>query len=236
MANFGWAYVDCDEITGDHSGSFGPAYSLQFVTESGGARTTGSIHLTFRTGSPTQLMGATLMLTGTLAVSGTISASHYEIHNIATIDSTGSTYFGNSNDDRHIRTGSLTVLSKSGGLSKYILSASNPEGRVWVRGFGGNYKNVSSSPYWALKDDYIMGVSNANDTTIYLPSASLLLAGATLIIKDQVASRPPSNNRVRISASSTPGGFQVDNSSHYTLQDPMGSITLYSNGSHWFVV
>jgi hypothetical protein len=176
------------------------------------------------------------MLTGTLAVSGTISASHYEIHNIATIDSTGSTYFGNSNDDRHIRTGSLTVLSKSGGLSKYILSASNPEGRVWVRGFGGNYKNVSSSPYWALKDDYIMGVSNANDTTIYLPSASLLLAGATLIIKDQVASRPPSNNRVRISASSTPGGFQVDNSSHYTLQDPMGSITLYSNGSHWFVV
>jgi len=39
MAQFNWAYINCSDF--ENSGSEGPPYSLQFVTESGGA-TTGS--------------------------------------------------------------------------------------------------------------------------------------------------------------------------------------------------
>ena len=113
MARFGWAYVDCDGAADGGSGSKGPPNSIQFVTGSGpsGGHTTGSLNLTFVTGGVEGSSGTShiLYLTGTLIVSDTISASHYHISDVTEIDSTGSTYFGNTNDDLHVRTGSLSV-------------------------------------------------------------------------------------------------------------------------------
>ena len=109
----GWAYVGgADFATGS-----GPTGSLQFRAEPGN-QITGSHSLVFYTSSvASPWAGApnfaknTLVLSGTLYVSGTISASHFHIRDITEIDATGSTKFGDSTDDTHIRTGSMFVYA-----------------------------------------------------------------------------------------------------------------------------
>ena len=64
---FGWAYVNCPSSVG--SGSAGPAYSLQFVTESGGA-TTGSALLSYYTASVYSYNPSTLVLSGNFVATG----------------------------------------------------------------------------------------------------------------------------------------------------------------------
>lgn len=64
---FGWAYVNCASSVG--SGSAGPSYSLQFVTESGGA-TTGSALLSYYTASTYSYDPSTFVLSGSLIATG----------------------------------------------------------------------------------------------------------------------------------------------------------------------
>tara|TARA_Y100000296_G_scaffold49339_1_gene56543 strand:+ start:604 stop:1287 length:684 start_codon:yes stop_codon:yes gene_type:complete len=226
MASFGWAYVDCTETDGAFTG---PTGSVLFV--SGTRLATGSVKFMYYTASAGALAASTLVLTGTLVVSGTISASHYQIKNIATIDGTGSTTFGDTNDDLHVRTGSMTVMSGT----TYLFSASAPTEKVWVRGFGGKYASVgpSTNPYYVSSSDYVLGVTDTNNVTIYLPSASAARPGAFLLIKDQASAR--GTNVITISASVPAGGFKVDNSSYYKLAGTMPAISLYSDGTHWYV-
>lgn len=226
MAKFGWAYVDCSNAGG--SGSAGPARSVQFVTESGGA-TTGSYNFTFATSS------MTLMLTGTLDVSGTISASHYHIKDVSTIDATGSTYFGDSIDDTHQRSGSLIVTAPTVRNGRdFILSASTSEERAWVRGFGGYHHKVVGAVYHIKTYDYILGCSASSDQTLYLPTASAVGAGSQLVIKDTYNNRPASS--VYISASQHASPHQtVDDAGFYHLTGTMPAISLYSDGTNWFV-
>tara|TARA_R110001583_G_scaffold92963_3_gene235720 strand:- start:941 stop:2437 length:1497 start_codon:yes stop_codon:yes gene_type:complete len=115
MGEFGWAYIGDGAIT--ETG--GSDQSIQFKT--GTTTISGSDSFRFLTGS------TTVHLTGTLLVSGTISASNYVVDNIHVIDSSGSTTFGETNDDRHERTGSLIIASASAGAGTNgtaILSAS----------------------------------------------------------------------------------------------------------------
>ena len=227
MATFGWAYVDCSETDGAFSG---PTGSVLFIT--GGKKATGVTNFMYHTGTFAEsgYQPNTLVLTGTLIVTGTISASHYHIENVAVIDSTGSTYFGDTDDDMHVRTGSLTVMSGT----TYLFSASAITERVWVRGFGGKYAAVgaAANPYHVSSSDYILGVKDTNAVTIYLPSASVSRAGAMLLIKDQVTSRV---TNIVISASVPAGGFTIDNDSYYTMAGTMAAISLYSDGTNWFV-
>jgi hypothetical protein len=110
---FSWAYINCDEIAG--SGSEGPAWSLQFVTESGGA-TTGSHLFSYYTASRYSYDPSTLVLSGNLIITGAISASTYHIDDIAIIDATGSTFFGDDQTDLHVRTGSMEIYKNSDSL------------------------------------------------------------------------------------------------------------------------
>jgi len=225
MATFSWAYVDCESSSG--SDSAGPAHSIQFVTESGGA-TTGSAYLTYYTGSAVGGRSEhTLYLTGTLIVTGAISASSYHISNVTQIGATGSTNFGDTDDDVHSRTGSFNVSNVAGNI---ILTASSYSEQVFVRGFGGNYTGVSSTPYTASASDYIIGVSYTSDTDIRLPGASQVGAGGMLILKDEYIGRV--SGKITLSASV---GDTIDNESYYILTGSGPAISLYSNGANWFV-
>ena len=240
MAQFGWAYVDCSIFDG--SGSSGPAGSLQFVTESGGA-TTGSAYLTYFTGNVRAGypgVSSTLLLSGNMHVTGTIhaniiSASTYHIKDITEIDATGSTFFGDSIDDTHMRSGSLVVsgtLLGDGG-PPYIFSASATTERVWVRGFGGRYHRVIGAGYNVEAYDYILGCSASADQTLYLPSASVAGAGALMIVKDEYQTR--ASTSIYISASKNPGDFYIDAQAYYELTGTMPAVNLYSDGTNWFV-
>ena len=234
MASFGWAYVDCASGAGDGgSGSTGPAYSLQFVTASGGGHTTGSAYLTYYTGSVgVPSPGHTLHLTGTFKVDGAISASSYHIEDITQIGATGSTFFGNSDNDVHIRTGSLTVTKTVWGPDKYILSASTHDESVRVRGFGGNYKQVISVSSYVVKSaDYIIGVVEPNTVTVTLPGPSGSNTGRLIIIKDEYSGRGTGSILVTGSLNSS----YIDGEVSYTMTGSLPAINLYSNGSNWFV-
>ena len=78
MANFGWAYVDCKDIGPDTAG---PTGSVQFLT--GTNSTSGSASFMYHTAAVHGYAAGTLVLTGALVVSGTISASSYYIESIA---------------------------------------------------------------------------------------------------------------------------------------------------------
>jgi len=230
MAKFGWAYVDCDDVT-PGSGSSGPAHSIQFITESGGA-TTGSAYLTYYTGSAVDGRSQhTMYLTGTLIVTGAISASSYHIEDITQIGATGSTFFGNTDDDVHIRTGSLTVSKVGWDTTDYILSASAHDESVRVRGFGGNYSQINSTPYVVQSADYILGIVKANNPTMSLPPPSASNTGRMLVIKDEMPNRGTGSIHVKLAS----GAAKIDNSASYTMSGSHPAINLYSNGSNWFV-
>ena len=91
----GWAFVDCTESGGGQAA--GPTGSVQFLT--GANATSGSTNLLYHTASAGGLPVSTLVLSGTLIVTGNISASSYTIKNISEIDGTGSTFFGDTADD-----------------------------------------------------------------------------------------------------------------------------------------
>jgi hypothetical protein len=100
----GWAYVGLP----DTAGAQGPNGAVQYHTGSGGLSGSKAFVVTdVDIGVPGDT--ARIAISGTLTVDGIISASHLHIENVTEIDATGSTFFGNTNDDIHARTGSFGV-------------------------------------------------------------------------------------------------------------------------------
>jgi hypothetical protein len=220
MSRFGWAYVDCEPM----GSAAGPTGSVQFLT--GAGFTSGSANLMFYTASATGPSGESYAA-NTLYVNGIISASHYHIENIAMIDSVGSTKFGNTNDDVHHRTGSLIVKNVAG---TSLLNVDNSTETTAVRALKVLYTEVTNTKITASVPSYILGVSRTGSVEINIPNASTYGAGAMLVVKDEVTDRGGSH--ILLSASA---GYSIDGSDTYILTGSMPSISLYSNGSNWFV-
>jgi len=230
MAEFNWAYVDCDD-TLDSIGGTSPTGGILFVTGARGA--TGSLNFMYYTASTYSYTPNTVVLSGNLIVTGAISASAYHIESITTIDATGSTYFGDTNDDEHIRTGSLIVCKAAvDAYTNYALSSSGVDGRTSVRAFSGRYNKITATSAVIGTENYIVAASASATQTLYLPTASAVGAGAFLIIKDQYQTR--ADTFVVISASSN-AHQTVDAEAYYQLTGTMAAINLYSDGSNWFV-
>ena len=167
----------------------------------------------------------TLFITGTLHVSGTIKASSFVINQTDIIS--GSTIFGNSNDDTHQITGSLFVgLSGSGGNTFQVLPSLSQSVTLGMRH---SYKHINASGLTSSTGDYIIGVGGTGPVEFRIHSASSHNSGAILVIKDETTSR---TGAITLSASAPD---KIDNNGSYELSGTMPAISLYSNGSHWFV-
>jgi hypothetical protein len=231
MAKFGWAYINCSGAA-DGAAS-GPSGSVQ-IKDGSAAHSTGSAYLKYFAGvdvSPSKSGGyqpSTMVLSGTMIISGTLSASVYNYENITVIDATGSTFFGNTNDDMHERTGSL-VVSNAGGA--YILSASVTNRRTHVRALGGGYRRVTANSN-LTNVDYIIGCSGSGNQVLHLPTASVVGMGALLVIKDEFRDR--SSTYVQISGAVGTSN-KIDGRSDYALTGTMPAINLYTDGTNWFV-
>lgn len=229
MANFGWAYVNCSGSGGGGGGdgSEGPIYSVQFMTASGTGTSSGSLDFTYN------YTTNTAVLSGNLVVTGTVSASVFEYRDITVIDATGSTFFGDTIDDIHSRTGSLEIWSGT----TPILTASSYSQQTFVKGFGANYLNVTSSHYTASTADHVLGITAVvtppSNIFVTIPSPAEFSAGAILVIKDEVTTpRGLSNITLTRSVTDT---YTFDGDPSYILTGTMPAISLYSNGSNWFV-
>jgi hypothetical protein len=224
MAQFGWAYINCDDVTDPAKG---PTGSVQVHHADGDL--TGSAYLVYHSSSTTGYNPNTLLLSGTLVVTGAISASTYHIEDIAIIDATGSTYFGDGQTDIHARTGSLEVYSDSA----LILKANALNGQTTIGGFQGTYKRVTSTPFTASVSQTVLGIDTANtNITICMPSASSAGAGAVMFIKDQTSR---TSSRVYISGSTGTSQELIDSASYYTLSGTYPAINLYSDGKNWWI-
>jgi hypothetical protein len=173
-----------------------------------------------------------LFLRGTLVVSGTISASHFHIEDVTRIDSTGSTWFGDTNDDSHIRTGSLYIGEVG---EDPLMEVSTTTDQVIFNDCGHriNYDAAAAASQSTTAISHIIGVTRAGDVLINLHSASGGGIGQVLVIKDELTS--VRSGVITISASVPKGGFKIDGSAHYELSGTMPAINLYSNGTNWFV-
>jgi len=72
MAQFGWAYINCDDVTDPAKG---PTGSVQ--THHADGDLTGSAFLVYHSSSTTGYAPNTLVLSGTLVVTGAISGTTY---------------------------------------------------------------------------------------------------------------------------------------------------------------
>ncbi len=214
MAQFRWAYVNCTEE--DNITIAGPTGSLQFLSTSSGL--SGSQNLIYNTSSNT------LYITGTLLVSGTISASSFVVNQTDTIS--GSTIFGNSNDDTHRITGSLFVGKVSEPSTFQVVPALSQSITLGMRH---TYRTIAASGFTSSTGDYIIGIGGTGDVEFRLHSASVHNSGAILVIKDETASR---TGAITLSASAPD---KIDNNGAYELSGTMPAISLFSNVANWFV-
>ncbi len=200
----------------------GPINSIQIHTGSGGI--SGSANFIY------DPLTNVVELSGNLIISGNITAHTFDIihTDIIEIDSSGSTRFGDSNDDVHIRTGSLSIMSSS--AEQFKVDVIN---KVTSINTGVSFNRISTSiDYNVKKSNYIIGVdSTSNPVTITLPDASTLSSGHTFVVKDEGGA--VSSNTITISAS---GSQQIDSVNSIVLEVPYSSIQLYCNGTSKFFV
>jgi hypothetical protein len=100
-----------------------------------------------------------------------------------------------------------------------------------VRGFGGYYYQVTGTVHTVKSAEYIIGVVQANDVTIRIPKPSGSNTGRLLIIKDEMRNR--GTGSITVTGSAT--GFHIDMIDKYILTGSYPAISLYSNGTNWFV-
>ena len=200
----------------------GPINSIQF--NSGSGDLTGSNNFTF--------YNDTLFVSGTLIVSGGIEANTFDIISttITEINQSGSTAFGDTNDDTHHFTGSLSIFSSSTDVF-----AVDVENKITKINTGLTLKRVLiTSNYTVLKSDYYIGVNTSSPSaqiTASLPNASTLNNGQTFVFKDKAGSANSYN--IVISASS---GQTIDNQNKVVLESPYSSLTIYTDGSSKFFI
>ena len=166
MAQFGWAYVDCADSGGGGQAA-GPTGSIQFLT--GSNATSGSAKLVYYTSSFGSYSPNTLLVSGTLVVQGTITASSFVIDQTNIIS--GSTIFGNSNDDTHQITGSLFVgQSGSAETTFQVLPSLSQSVTLGMRH---SYRSITTSGLTSSTGDYIIGIGGSGDVEFRLHSASV---------------------------------------------------------------
>jgi hypothetical protein len=116
MAEFSWAYIDSAAIVS----ASGPTGSIQYrVSDSGGnTAVAGSSNFIYHTASNL------LAITGSVEISGTLTANQYNINvidkTVTNLSASGDTIFGDTADDTHQFTGSVYVngpLSASANIS-----------------------------------------------------------------------------------------------------------------------
>tara|TARA_Y100000114_G_scaffold153273_1_gene172926 strand:+ start:688 stop:1500 length:813 start_codon:yes stop_codon:yes gene_type:complete len=173
------------------------------------------------------------VITGSLTVTQAITASNYIIENTIEINSNGSSQFGNSNDDTHIFTGSVSMGAVGAANDvEYVLASS----QFKVPGLRVKYRSIGLTAFTASQSDYIIGITSNVSTavTVRLPNANAC-SGSLLVIKDEATGGARSTgNAITISASA---GNTVEGGDFTTIAGTMASKTFYSNGNtKWFVI
>jgi len=206
----------------DYAIAQGPINSLQFHSSPGDI--SGSANVT--------LVGSTLFLTGNMVVSGNIEAHGFDIiqTSLIEINQSGSSALGNSNNDTHHFTGSVSVFSSS--VDLFAVDVENKRTKIKT-GLVFNRAAVTTN-YSVLVSDYYVGIDTATPTaaiTASLPAAESLQSGQTFVFKDEGGSAHQYNILIKPS-----GSQKIDNQNQLVLESPHASLTIYTDGASKFFI
>jgi len=197
----GWAYVSG---SGNDVNADGPVGAVQYHADGAGS-ISGSKELLFVTSSsPYQLR-----LTGSLHVSGTITALNYDVvnHTVTYFSSSGDSKFGNSIDDLHEFTGSISACLGTASIahlsgcspiqvhapisSSYNISASAFYGDGSnLTGITASAVNVADGPEYAIqfrRDSPVSGEISGSGALLFLTASSTLSLSSSLAISGTAA-------------------------------------------------
>ena len=208
---YGWAYVAQDFVTG----AGGPLNSLQFKT--GDSDISGSSTLVY------DYANTTLILSGTLNVSGAINANSLNVdvtnRTVVNISSTGSTKFGDSIDDTHTITGSLLLSGATNPINLQGVQGETITGANFIGINSSNNLVKSIAPVSALNNQAENRLVTIGSTTTELDGeANLTFNGSVLSLTGILTSST--------GISSSLGQFTTITSSNITD----GTLTI-SNGN-----
>ena len=209
MAQFGWAYVNCNDS------NLGAEMGIRYV--SGSAVTASSTFIY-------DVDNNKVTLDGDIEINGAVTASFFVIDQTEIIS--GSTIFGNTTDDTHQITGSLFVGPSA---SAPVFRVDPYTSQSVTTGFRVAYQSVTTSGVTSSNSNYIIGIGGTTALEFRVHSASVAGAGGILLVKDEAATR---TGPITISASR---GETIDGSAFYEVSGSNPAISLYSNGSNWFV-
>lgn len=209
MAQFGWAYVNCDDS------NLGNNLGIRYV--SGSAVTASSTFIY-------DVDNRKVTLDGDMEINGAITASFFVVDQTEVLS--GSTIFGNTTDDTHQITGSLFVGASA---SAPVFRVDPYTSQSVTTGFRVSYQSITASGLTSSNSSYIIGIGGSAALEFRVHSASVAGAGGILLVKDESASR---SGPITLSASS---GDTIDGDSFYEISGSNPAISLYSNGSNWFV-
>ena len=210
---YGWAYVAQDFVTA----AGGPLTSLQFKT--GDNDISGSSTLIY------DYTNTTLILSGTLNVSGAINANSFNTNvtskTVINLSATGSTNLGDSADDTHVVTGTLLISGASNPINVQGLQDETLSGARFVGLNASNNLVTSVAPVSALNNQAANRLVTIGSTTTELDGESnLTFDGTTLNLTGLMSAS--------VAVSSSLGRFTTVTSSNFTdgtLQISNGNIT-----------
>lgn len=209
MAQFGWAYVNCNDS------NLGADMGIRYVS---GSNVTASATFIY------DIANNKVTLDGDIEINGTVTASSFIIDETEVLS--GSTIFGNTDDDTHQMTGSLFVgPSASAPVFKVDVYSSQSV----TTGFRVAYQSITASGATSSNENYIIGIGGSSALEFRVHPAATAGIGAILLIKDEAGSR---SGPITISASL---GDTIDGDTSYEISGSNPAISLYSNGANWFV-
>ena len=95
-----------------------------------------------------------------------------------------------------------------------------------------NVTTVNAATYSVVATDHILHItySNTNPCTVTIPAAQLS-AGRVLIFKDSDGNAGTNNVTI-----DTGGAETIDGAATYVMNTDYESVTMFSSGSHWYVI
>lgn len=210
--------------------STGPSSSFT-INNLGVTGLTGSTYLNVSqsTGSVTLTNLGVQTITGTAnqviasAATGTITLSLPQ--SIAT--SSSPTFLGLTTTGTVSMTGGqVTIGAGTAGTINNMAIGGTTATTAKFTGLTVGYASVTTTPYTASADTYIIGVNRAGPVAITLPANT---AGRIIAIKDE--SGNASVNNITI----TPASGTIDGQANLVIAGNYVSYTLYCNGSNWFI-
>lgn len=175
MSEFGWAYV-----VGSQAG--GVSGSVQTARPDLGL--TGSQQLIY------DHITDTLTLSGSMFISGSITANQYNVNvvneTVTNISASGNTKFGNTTDDLHIFTGSLSLSGTANPLKiegLYVGTKANESSYLALDANRNLVKTTISYPVTALNNQVANRLVSIGSTTTELDGeANLTFDGSTMVV------------------------------------------------------